>query len=113
MVKRRPLDESLSKRIAKGAKAAAKTQVTPAMTPITSTNPYIQRKADSKLAMRDALCSGVEAEMLRAKLMAFSAVKRKIAGKTNDKKGSKTSDESTESAGEDAVEECSLALLPT
>jgi hypothetical protein len=51
------------------------------MKPTKFMNPHITRKADSKLAMRDALCSGVEAEMSRAKRMACSAAKKKIAGK--------------------------------
>ena len=51
------------------------------MTPMKFMNLYITRKADSKLAMRDALCSGMEAEMSRAKRMACSAAKNKIAGK--------------------------------
>lgn len=78
---RKLVDESLSKRIRKGIATAAKKPKQASMTPIKFMNLHITRKTDSKLAMRDALCSAVEAEMSRAKRMACSAAKKKIAGK--------------------------------
>src|SRR3984957_6793982 len=80
-VYRTPVDELLSKRTLKGITTAKKKPRKANMKPMEIMNPYITRKADSKLAMRDALCSGVEAEMSRAKRMACSAAKKKIAGK--------------------------------
>lgn len=78
---RTPVDKLLSKRTWKGIATATKKPRQPNMKPMKFMNPHIARKADSKLAMRDALCSGVEAEMSRAKRMACSAAKKKIAGK--------------------------------
>jgi len=78
---RTPVDELLSKRTLKGIATATKKPKQAILTPMKFMIPHITRKADSKLAMRDALCSGVEAEMSRAKRMACSAVKSKISGK--------------------------------